>query len=690
VRPRHSDPLRPSGGSTRGGTRFRRGLLAGALALVTLAGTGAATGTAAAAPATGAAQVTKQPMPAPNFGPNVVIFDPSTPTAEIEATVNGVWEHQFTNEMGSKRYSFYFLPGQYGSAEDPLQIKVGYYTEVAGLGASPSDVQINGKIEAFNRCYNKDGTPAPTPPPGNDPDTSGVSCFALNNFWRALSNLTLTVNGAGQGECVPSANFWAVSQAASLRRVEVKGGNLSLMDYCTNPAFASGGFTADSRAGVVINGSQQQWYARNSEVGVWTNAVWNQVFSGMSFTDASAAPIDAKYPDPPYTVLDKTPLSREKPYLYVDKGKYMVRVPSAAMNTSGISWANGLTPGRSLPISDFYVARPGDSVQVINNQLARGKHLILTPGVYEVSRSISVKRADTVVLGMGLATLKAINGATPMTIADKPGIILAGVTIDAGSVESPVLLQVGKPNGNNGVANNSPKNPTTLSDVYFRVGGPYIGKADVTLEVNSDNVLIDHAWVWRADHGVEGFTNGVNGDTDRWATNIGRNGLVVNGDNVTATGLFVEHFQEYNTIWNGENGRVLLYQNELPYDPPTQADWTQPDGTLGWAGYKVGENVKEHRLWGGGVYVFNQNNPAIVTENGYEVPDAPGVVLTHVMTKNLSGPGTINSVVNGFGDKVDGIVPCVTPGDPANCGPNKAQFEPPSYVISYSDGVAVP
>jgi hypothetical protein len=359
----------------------------------------------------------------------------------------------------------------------------------------------------------------------------------------------------------------------------------------------------------------------------------------------------------------------------------MVRVPSAATNTRGVSWAGGMTPGRSIPISDFYIARPGDSVQVINNQLARGKHLILTPGVYDVARSIAVKRADTVVLGMGLATLKAVTGATPMTIADKPGIILAGVTIDAGSVESPVLLQVGKPNGNNGVANNKPRNPTTLSDVYFRVGGPYVGKADVTLEVNSDNVLIDHTWVWRADHGIEEFdtSTGDFGDTERWATNIGRNGLIVNGDNVTATGLFVEHFQEYNTIWNGENGRVLLYQNELPYDPPSQADWTQPDGTLGWAGYKVADDVKNHRLWGGGVYAFNRNDPSIVTEMGYEVPDTPGVVLTHVMTKNLSGPGTINSVVNGFGEAVDGIP---APGDPDN-------YEDPSYVIEYIDGVAV-
>ena len=127
--------------------------------------------------------------------------------------------------------------------------------------------------------------------------------------------------------------------------------------------------------------------------------------------------------------------------------------------------------------------------------------------------------------------------------------------------------------------------------MYFRVGGPHVGKADVALEVNSDNVLIDHTWVWRADHGVEGFT----GDTERWNTNTGRNGVIVNGDNVTATGLFVEHFQQYNTLWNGENGRRILYQNELPYDPPTQADWTH-DGVDGWAGYKVGDEVKTHQL----------------------------------------------------------------------------------------------
>ena len=273
-------------------------------------------------------------------------------------------------------------------------------------------------------------------------------------------------------------------------------------------------------------------------------------------------------------------------------------------------------------------------------------NLLLTPGVYDVATSISVKRANAVVLGLGHATLTAVNGAVPLTVADVPGVIIAGVTIDAGTVKSPVLLQVGKKNGNNSSKKNDPTNPTTLSDVYFRVGGPHIGKTDIALEVNSNHVLIDQAWVWRADHGVEGLT-----DTERWNTNVGRNGVVVNGDDVTATGLFVEHFQQYNTVWNGERGVTILYQNELPYDPPSQADWM--NGSVeGWAGYKVGDHVKTHNLYGGGVYVFNRNDPTIHTENGFEVPQTPGVQLHHVMTVNLDA-GTIDHVVNGVGGPAD-------------------------------------
>ena len=538
--------------------RVRSMMLAVALVLAAVA-SAAGGSTASAAPSL------------PGLGTNVVVFDPSMPVGQIQATFNAIHAQQVDAEMGTNRYALLFKPGVYGSATQPLQLKVGYYTEVAGLGASPRDVTINGKIEVYNRCLEGGGT---------------SNCHALVNFWRTLSNLSLNINAAGQDGCRASANFWAVSQAASMRRLNIAGANVSLMDYCTaGPQFASGGFISDSKLPFVINGSQQQWLIRNSEIGGWSNAVWNQVFAGVV-----GAPSDAAFPNPPYTTFDTTPLSREKPYLFVD---------SAATTTSG---AVGAAEHERHHLGRGHDGRTHDPaprllrgeavglVHTINSQLARGRNLLLTPGIYDVGKSISVRRADTVVLGIGHATLTAVNGAVPLKVKDVPGVIVAGVTIDAGAVESPRLLQIGKRAKKS--SKSDPSNPTTLSDVYFRVGGPHVGKADVALEVNSDHVLIDHTWVWRADHGVEGFT-----DTERWNTNTGRNGVVVNGDDVTATGLFVEHFQQYNTVWNGERGATILYQNELPYDPPTQADWMH-DGVEGWAGYKVGDHVRTHELWG--------------------------------------------------------------------------------------------
>jgi len=589
---------------------------------------GVALGTALTGGVATAAGATTPPPPSatqPDLGANVIVFDPSMPVAQIQSTVDAVNAEQIDAEMGTGRHALLFKPGVYGTATEPLQIKVGYYTEVAGLGASPTDVVINGKIEVYNRCLDNGGT---------------TNCLALVNFWRTLSNLTLNINGTGQDGCRASANFWAVSQAVSMRRLNITGGNLSLMDYCTaGPQYASGGYLADTKSGFIINGSQQQWITRNSDIGGWSNGVWNAVFAGVV-----GAPTDEAFPNPPYTTLDTTPVSREKPFLFVDGGgRYNVYVPTAQQNSRGVTWANGMTPGHAIPITDFFVVKPSDSVQVINNQLARGRNLLLTPGVYDVARSIAVKRADTVVLGLGHATLTAVDGATPVTVADVPGVILAGLTIDAGDVSSPVLLRIGTKNGREAAKASDALDPTTLSDVYFRVGGPHVGKADVSLEVNSDNVLIDHIWAWRADHGVAGSVG--------WDVNTGRNGVVVNGDNVTATGLFVEHYQQYNVLWNGENGRTVFFQNELPYDPPNQAAW-QHDGVLGWAAYKVADNVTTHELWGGGAYIFTNVDPTIHAARGFEVPVQPGVRLHHVMTVNLSA-GTIDHVVNDTGAPVD-------------------------------------
>ena len=614
------DPSRPAPAQRR---HHPGTVAAGAALLIGLFAAGG-TAPAMAAPAQQAPSSPQAPPPAAQnpFGPNVYVFDPGMPVAQIQATVDSIAAQQVDDEMGTKRYSLLFKPGTYGTAAEPLIVQVGYSTEVAGLGAAPIDVTINGHVDVYNRCLTAD------------------NCIALNNFWRSLSNLTINVTGL-EG-CRSSANFWAASQASPMRRVNITGGNLSLMDYCTaGPQYASGGFIADSKTGTVINGSQQQYLVRDSSIGSWTNGVWNQVFSGVS-----GAPADS-FPNPPYTTLPKTPISREKPYLTVDPaGQYSVFVPAVRQDSAGTTWENGPTAGRSIPLSDFYVAKPGDSVQAINSQLARGKNLLLTPGVYDVDQSIEVKRANTVVLGLGMTTLTAVNGSVPLTVADVPGVDIAAVTVDAGGVNSPALMQIGKARtgGGEGPANSAvhsdPANPTTLHDVFFRVGGPHVGKASVSLEVNSDNVLLDHIWAWRADHG-----NGVG-----WTTNTGRNGVIVNGNNVTATGLFVEHYQQYNVIWNGERGKTVFFQNELPYDAPNQAAW-QHDGVLGWAGYKVSDSVKNHELWGGGSYVYTNVDPTIHATRGFEVPVTPGVKLHNLLTVNL-GAGTLDHVVNNTGAPV--------------------------------------
>jgi hypothetical protein len=567
----------------------------------------------------------------------VKIFDPSMPTSEIQATVDAIAKQQVDNEMGTQRYALLFKPGRYGTPEHPLIFQVGYYTEVAGLGMSPTDVTINGHVDVYNRCLTPD------------------NCIALVNFWRSLSNLTIQV--AGGSGCRAGANFWAVSQAAPMRRVNVTGGELRFMDYCTAaPQYASGGFMADSKAGNLFNGSQQQFLVRDSSIGGWTNAVWNQVFAGVQGAPAQS------FPEPPYTTLPTTPVSRERPFLYVDaSGRYRVFVPAAQQNSSGPTWQHGPTPGRSIPLSDFFLAKPSDSVATINKQLARGKNLIFTPGVYDINRSIEVKRADTVVLGQGIATLTAVGGAVPLKVADSNGVDIAGIMIDAGTVNSPVLLQVGRQRRDHddererGDRSNR-SDPTVLHDVFFRIGGPHVGKATVSLEVNSDNVILDDIWAWRADHGVPGSVG--------WDVNTADTGLVVNGANVTATGLFVEHYQKYNVIWNGENGKTVFFQNELPYDPPNQAAY-QHDGVLGWAAYKVADRVKTHEVWGGGSYVFFNVDPTIHAARGFEVPVTPGVKMHDLLTVNLSA-GTIDHVINDTGAPV-----------------TTAAIGVPSYLVSY-------
>ena len=540
----------------------------------------------------------------PDFGPNVLIFNTSMTAATMQERIDKVYATQQNNQFGPARNAFLFAPGDY-----KLDIPIGYYTQVLGLGASPDSVHITGNVHS---------------------DATLPRNNATCTFWKAAEGFSVTPTGG--------AMKWAVSQAVPFRRMHIRGDIVLHQDG----GWASGGWMSDDLIdGNVGAGPQQQWISRNTEWGSWTGANWNMVFVGV------VSPPAGEWPNPPYTKIARVPIVREKPFLEVDpSGKYRVRVPALRANSSGITWRAGSTPGKSISLSEFYVARPDlDTAATINAQLARGKNLLFTPGIYELTDTIRVRRANTVVLGIGFATIRANNGVTAMTVADVDGVILAGLLFDAGEANSPVLLEVG-PNGSSA---SHVSNPTSLHDVFFRVGGAGVGRASVNLRINSSNTIVDHTWIWRADHGA-----GVG-----WKSNTSANGLVVNGNDVTIYGLFVEHYQEFQVLWNGNGGRVYFYQSEIPYDPPDQPSYTSAPGTNGWASYKVAENVTSHEAWGLGIYSVFRNR-GVVLSRAIEVPNSPNVRFHSMITVRLGNNGEIGNVINDTGGATAGN-PRVTP-----------------------------
>ena len=260
-------------------------------------------------------------------------------------------------------------------------------------------------------------------------DAGWLNGNATQNFWRSAENFSI----------YPSAGFtrWAVAQAAPFRRVDVHGDlNLAPNGY----GWASGGYLADTRvSGTVQPYSQQQFYTRNSTIGGYLNGVWNMVFSGCSGrarTRASRSP-------PTRCCRRPRSAARSPTSLLTGAETTGSSCPSLQTNSAGITWAGGNTPGTSLAWDQFYVAHPGDSAATINQALARGLNLVFTPGVYHLNQTINVTRADTVVLGLGFATLIPDNGVVPMSVSDVDGVRIAGLLFDAGPTNSPVLLQIG-------------------------------------------------------------------------------------------------------------------------------------------------------------------------------------------------------------------------------------------------------
>ncbi|PJI93779.1 adenylyl cyclase [Luteimicrobium subarcticum] len=637
--------------SRNGALRATSGLAAGALVATGLAGA------IIAAPSASAATGDNP------FGPNVTVFDPSMSVDDINAALASAQNY---SEFGTDRHAFFFKPGTYGSAagqDNPATAtgvvngQVGYYETVSGLGANPDDVTINGAVHA-------EGVPPQTHCPWDNWDGGDSS---LTVFWRSMSNMKINpiqqpvAGDTGvKGVCYPSDSNpdgilspegvadahqlrWAVSQAAPLRRMDITG---SLSVFPRFGGFASGGYLSDSRvSGTVTSGSQQQWYTQDSQLQTWDGSVWNQVLAGVN-ADATYTTPSGKvtadqltYPTPAYTVVDKVPVSRDAPFVTWDANHgYAVFVPDARTGSSGVSWAGGDDSGTSLPLSSFSIAHPGDTAAAINAQLKKGKNLVLTPGVYSLEAALTVPKANQVVLGLGMATLSPTNGTAAIVTGDVKGIKIAGITVDAGAVKSDVLVQVGTAGTTKGDATD----PTTLSDVFVRVGGAHAGKVETAIQVNTPYTLLDDIWSWRADHGA-----GVG-----WDQNTADHGLVVNGAHVTATGLFVEHYQKQQVVWNGESGTTVFFQSEIPYDPPTQSAWMDGD-RKGYAAYAVAPDVKHHSASGLGVYSFfdttRNDGSDIRLESAITAPVTKDVTFTHAVSRFLNGVGGINHVVNDAG-----------------------------------------
>jgi hypothetical protein len=571
------------------------------------------------------------------FGPNVCVFSDTMSQAAIQADLNAIATQQVPvgSQFDSNRYSVFFEPGTYGSAADPLVFQVGYYTQVAGLGALPQDTVVNGVIDVLNNLC-----------------TAGTTdCNADDNFWRSLSNLTLNVHipsttpayappvvdSSGAG-CVNTNDFWAASQAAPIRRTIING-SVFFQDYCATHNFASGGFIADSQVnGTLFWLGNQQYIVRNSSIGGASgcpNGLWNMVYSGVQGAPAPVFTGQCQQ----NTVLAASPVSEEQPFLYTDaSGTYNVFVPAVQTNSSGTSWASGTEAGKSLSLSSFFVANPGTSVAAIDVALAAGKNLVLTPGVYNLSAPIVVTRPGTVVLGLGFATLVPQHGNAALVVLPNTGVKVSGLIVDAGPVNSPVLVSVGTPLPAPAAATD----PDLLSDVFFRIGGAETTPTSATVSLldNASHSIIDDVWAWRADHG---------GDVG-WTENKADTGLIVTGNDVTAYGLAVEHYQKTEVLWSGQGGTDVFFQNELPYDVPSQAAWNESATFSGYPAFQVGSGVKTFQGYGMGSYVvFIDTTATLHVTEAFQAPQTAGVQFHDVFGLWIGGTGGLDSIINGTG-----------------------------------------
>jgi len=635
----------------------------------------------------------------PQWPASVHIIDSTKSDEEIQNELDGLQEQPtiITSDMTSNQDLIgtkQFIPTEHFSSErkviffepreEPykVDVQVGYYVQVAGLGASAKDVKF-----ADNGAEKKKGPYCPA-----YFNTSMKGLTTLDTFWRSAENYSnLTQDG----------QLWAVSQAAPIRRIYTVN-DLNLND---KGAQSSGGHLANVQVdGALVFGSQQQFCSRSVTVGdngainlgAWSNvfvdtvapdgclkapAAWNGAPFGENLSletrannwraaDWSKGIVDT---DGASTTVNVPTCTVEKCFVAMEKvadgskkvKKYFLHVPQPRIR-SGDSPSplgadlSGTTDDRR-PFENVYVALADDGDDIdydvarkINIALRQGKDVVLSPGIYHLQESINIVKKDQVLLGIGMATLAAPpNGEPCIRVATGTegvrigGIMFAASKINKGLFFSPkttAFIEFGK----EGVTDpGNPSNPGVLTDIFCRVGGDLDREVstDVMVRIHQGNVIGDNLWLWRADHvelAADESPNFPDMNLDYHQVVMGecpgKTGLEVNGDNVVIHGLAVEHTQEDQVVWNGNDGQVYFYQCELPYDVD------QNFGAKNFVGFRV--NGENHQLGGAGVY-SNFRDYNVLVKTGIVHPKAfDSKVVINPFIVHLNNGGRIMTVVS--------------------------------------------
>ena len=124
-----------------------------------------------------------EPNP-PEWPSNVKVFSPNQDSL-TQQTIDNIFQTQgghdpaFNGQFSNERYALLFQPGTYN-----VDVNIGFYTTLMGMGKSPKDTNIENVI-----CQN------------GDFDYTGG---ALDNFWRSAENFMSTPSLTWNNDAAPS------------------------------------------------------------------------------------------------------------------------------------------------------------------------------------------------------------------------------------------------------------------------------------------------------------------------------------------------------------------------------------------------------------------------------------------------------------------------------------------------------